>query len=185
MTAGDGERDGSGEVPQEEREDRPELDVDTAFAAIVARWGQSSGPGEGDWPEAENLAAGRPGESAAADPWVSGGEADTSSERPRNAPLIPGLADLGSEDGLPEPAEDGERFVPPDPPPLPRGDMVARLAWAGVGGGPVFLLLAALFWRDLPQVLLLAAVAAFVGGFVTLVLRMPREHPDDDDGAVV
>jgi len=175
MTSGDGERDGSGEVPQEEREDRPELDVDTAFAAIVARWGQPSGPGEDAWPEAENLTEDKPG----------GGEADARSEPPANAPLIPGLAELESEGGRREPAEDGERFVPPDPPPLPRGDMVARLAWAGVGGGPVFLLIAALFWRDLPQVLLLAAVAAFVGGFVTLVLRMPREHPEDDDGAVV
>jgi len=183
MTSGDGERDGSGEVPQEEREDRPELDVDTVFAAIVARWGQPAGPDDGGWPEAENLTEGTPG--ASADPLTGGGEADARSQRPGNAPLIPGLADLGSENGRPEPAEDGERFVPPDPPPLPRGDMVARLAWAGVGGGPVFLLLAALFWRDLPQVLLLAAVAAFVGGFVTLVLRMPRERPDDDDGARV
>jgi len=182
MSPGDGERDGSGEVPQEEREDRPELDVDTAFAAIVARWGQPAGPGEGGWPDAENLS--QPGASAEADPPPGGGEADARASRPGNTPLIPGLADPGSEDAQGS-AEDGERFVPPDPPPLPRGDMVARLAWAGVGGGPVFLLLAALFWRDLPQVLLLAAVAAFVGGFVTLVLRMPRERPDDDDGAVV
>ena len=53
-------------------------------------------------------------------------------------------------------------------------------------GGPLFLLIAALFWRDLPQLLLLLAVAAFVGGFAVLVVRMPRDRADDDDdGAVV
>jgi hypothetical protein len=29
------------------------------------------------------------------------------------------------------------------------------------------------------------AVAAFIGGFVALVLRMGDEPPEDDDGAVV
>ena len=64
--------------------------------------------------------------------------------------------------------------------------MVSRLAWSAVIGGPLFLLLAALAWRNLPSSLLLLALAAFVGGFITLVARMPQEPPDDpDDGAVV
>jgi hypothetical protein len=50
----------------------------------------------------------------------------------------------------------------------------------------VFLLLAALLWRTLPAMLLVAALLAFVIGFVVLVARMPPDHPDHhDDGAVV
>ncbi len=83
------------------------------------------------------------------------------------------------------PTEEDERYVPPDPPPL-GGDLLARISWAAVLGGPLFLVLAVIFWRDLPRMLLLAALAAFVGGFVALVARMPRERgEDDDDGAVV
>lgn len=190
------DRDGSGEVPQEEREDRPELDVDSAFAAIVAGWGEPVAEGSRSWPEAEDVPprpdrrAGR-GERAEGDPAdgaASGGQ-DLDDEdgpvvRPVGGPLLPALPGEPTAELEDEP----DRFVPPDPGPLPRGDLTTRLAWAGVAGGPVFLLLAALFWRELPQMLLMAAVVAFVGGFVTLVLRMPRDRSssgDDDDGAVV
>ncbi|HET9657833.1 MAG TPA: hypothetical protein VFP72_20945, partial [Kineosporiaceae bacterium] len=80
--------------------------------------------------------------------------------------------------------EDG--YVPPEPPPIGRGDFITTFAWVCVLGGPSFLLVAAVVWRDLPGWLLLAALAAFVGGFVLLVARLPGEPPDDpDDGAVV
>jgi hypothetical protein len=90
-----------------------------------------------------------------------------------------------------DPAEDSEdvdddRFIPPDPPPLPRGDFFTTFAWVCLLGGPLFLLFAALAWRDIPGELILAGVVAFIGGFVTLVARMPHDRPDDpDDGAVV
>jgi hypothetical protein len=84
------------------------------------------------------------------------------------------------------PAELDEHFEPPDPPPLPRGDIYSRLAWAGVIGGPLFLLIAAIVGGALPSMLIATALVAFVGGFVTLVARMPGERSDDeDDGAVV
>lgn len=90
-----------------------------------------------------------------------------------------------------DPAQDGEdlddeRFVPPEPPPLHRGDFFTTFAWVCVLGGPLLLLFAALAWRDIPGELILAAVVAFIGGFVTLVARMPGDVTDDpDDGAVV
>jgi len=171
MSSHDPEREG--EVPQEEREDRPELDVDTAFAAIIAGWGETTEPGRSTWPAAEDLATGEEAEPQAAAPEPA--------ERPSIVPGFGGPAPFTA--GEAEDAE--ERFVPPDPPPLPHGDLLSRLAWAGVVGGPLFLLIAALFWRDLPQLLLLLAVAAFVGGFAVLVVRMPRDRGDDDDGAVV
>ena len=78
-----------------------------------------------------------------------------------------------------------EHFVPDDPPSLHPTDPVSALAWLGALGGPLFLLVAALVWRDAPSVLIGAAVLAFVAGFVTLVVRMPDERQDTDDGAVV
>lgn len=93
-------------------------------------------------------------------------------------------APAGHDPSLIEDEEEG--YVPPIPPPLPRGDLVSRLAWSAVIGGPLFLLLAALTWRTLPSSLLLIALLAFIAGFVTLVARMPPEPPDDpEDGAVV
>lgn len=82
-------------------------------------------------------------------------------------------------------ALDQEGYIPADPPPLPRGDLISWLAWGGVLGAPLFLLLAALFWRSAPSVLVAAAVVAFVAGFGTLVVRMPDRGDEEDDGAVV
>jgi len=78
-----------------------------------------------------------------------------------------------------------EGYEPPEPPPL-GGDLVSRMSWAAVLGGPLFLVFAVLFWQNLPHLLMLAALAAFVGGFIALVARMPRDRDDDDnDGAVL
>jgi hypothetical protein len=88
----------------------------------------------------------------------------------------------------PEPARDEERYVPPPPPPLPTADAVTRAAWAGVAGGPLFLLLATVLQLDIEGWLAFLAVIAFVAGFVTLVARSKDRTPDDagpDDGAVV
>jgi hypothetical protein len=88
--------------------------------------------------------------------------------------------------GADEPDDDRERFVPPEAPPITSTDLVSRLAWLGVLGGPLFLLVAALVSNALPAVVVLLALAAFIGGFVTLVVRLPRDRGDDgDDGAVV
>ncbi|GMA89107.1 hypothetical protein GCM10025868_43570 [Angustibacter aerolatus] len=83
--------------------------------------------------------------------------------------------------------EPEEGYVPPEPPPLPRGDLVSRLAWAGVLLGPLVLVVAGLFFRDLGRLWLALAGLAFIGGFVTLVVRLPAHRDDDvdDDGAVV
>ncbi len=76
-------------------------------------------------------------------------------------------------------------FVPPEPPPLPRGDLQSMLAWVGVLGGPAVLLLAALVRGNLPGWLILLALGAFVGGFVVLIAKMPTDRDDGDDGAIV
>lgn len=248
------DRDG-GPVPPEEPDNWTEVDIDAAFAAIVARYGRSS-PQIGPWPVAEDVEAagtgkqshpastghrgtepaepatkpaqsptdhrgtdvGEPADVPASDPspparsedgtdrasgsrtesWAQASDPSTSvwdrhAARP-NGPSDPGdeednEGDPGDEEddeGDPGDEEDNDRYVPPAPPPLPRGDFLTTLAWVGVLGGPLFLLIAALAWHDMPAELILAGVAAFIGGFVLLVARMPNEHPDDpDDGAVV
>ena len=82
----------------------------------------------------------------------------------------------------PEPTE--ERYVPPPPPPLPHVEPKRRLAWTGLFGAPLVLLVFTVTGWDLPRLLAYALVAAFVGGFVYLVAAMPRGPRDPgDDGA--
>lgn len=226
MSSNDPERDGGPDADKPTPEPEP-LDVDRAFAAIVAAWAKDS---PATWPAEEDLSLGRhrrtddpppavvEGEPAAdprpEDPRpprgrAGGQEQGTGPERwPRGRRREDARDDDGTDDDLAltgsftgptlpsvEPSEHGpeddiggaDAFVPPDPPLPPRGDVISTLAWAGVLIGPAFLLLAVLVWRDdAPQMLVLAAVAAFIGGFVTLVARMPRHRDDDDDdGAVV
>jgi hypothetical protein len=189
MSSSDPEHD---DVPDPEPAPTPEpdpLDVDSAFAAIIAGWADA--PSTGSWPAEEDLTSGRHrrmddprGARAGASDQDDGGDDDPDDDSLALAggPLIPSLSGP-----LAEPLDDEpEGFVPPDPPPLPRGDVVSRLAWAGVIGGPIFLLTAVIGWRTAPQILVLTAVAGFVGGFVVLVSRMPKHRSDDDDdGAVV
>jgi hypothetical protein len=194
------ENEGPGDAqPKGEHEDRPELDIDSVFAAIIADFANPTPSGSGPWPSSEDLddesqapeqpaGRGRPGEDD--DPLPEPKVAGTVAERwdlPVRRIILPEDAapPAGRADALDD-EDDEEGYVPPEPPPLPRGDLVSRIAWAAVIGGPLFLLAAALAWRTLPPYLLLFALLAFVGGFVTLVARMPAEHPDDpDDGAVV
>ena len=86
------------------------------------------------------------------------------------------------------PAGDDEHYVPPAPPPLPRLDAVTKGAWLALFGGPGYLLIAVLLGWVVPSWAAFCAVAAFVGGFAALVVRMGDRPPSDsgpDDGAVV
>jgi hypothetical protein len=86
----------------------------------------------------------------------------------------------------PSPGDAREHFVPPVPPPVPRGTPARRLAWAGLFGPPLLMILAVAFRWTFPSALSVLLVAAFVGGFVFLVATMPRDRDEDgDDGAVV
>ena len=89
---------------------------------------------------------------------------------------------------VPPPGEDDDHFVPPVPPPLPRLDPVTKGAWVALFGGPLYLLVAVMASWQVPDWAAFCAVAAFVGGFATLVVRMGDRPPRDsgpDDGAVV
>lgn len=84
------------------------------------------------------------------------------------------------------PVDDEDRFVPPEPGPLPVPAPDRGIAWMGVFGAPVVLLVSLLAGIDLPRWVGWLMVAWFVGGFVYLVHQMPREPRDPwDDGSRV
>lgn len=79
-----------------------------------------------------------------------------------------------------------EHFVPPEPPPIPRGTPARRLAWVGLFGPPLLMLLAVVLGWTFPPWFSMMLVAGFVGGFVFLIATMPRDTGDGGgDGAVV
>jgi hypothetical protein len=68
-----------------------------------------------------------------------------------------------------------------------RMDPVSKGAWVALIGGPGYLLLGTLLQWTISGAEALAAIAAFITGFVILVLKMGDRPPrdEDDDGAVV
>jgi hypothetical protein len=168
-----------------------EVADELAWAGIVAGFDIPSPDPVPRWPTAEDV-----------DP--SPEPADPSSgtvteQRPEDAGAVGGarvvrpperdaVAPEAAAASSPPPAADEDHFEPPPPPPIPLPDTIGRFAWAAVLGGPLFLVLAALFDTEVSGWTGFLALSAFVGGFVTLVARMKDRPPDDldgDDGAVV
>ena len=168
------------------------------WAGIVPRTAPPRAEPVGRWPAAEDTDA------------TDAGPADPQrTEAPRSQPYAPGdgrgtSAAIGSATGFedirdeldaragPEqPAElsagdlDDEHYEPPPPPPLPGTDKIGRLAWVGLVGGPLFLVLSALLDWDKGGLPSLLAVFATIGGFVTLIARKDDDRDPGDDGAVV
>src|SRR5690606_1376221 len=82
--------------------------------------------------------------------------------------------------------DDEGHYAPPPPPPLPKLDLPAKLAWLSLFGRTAYLLYSSLIGWNLEGWVLFTAVAAFIGGFVALVVRMGDGPPNDsgwDDGA--
>lgn len=172
---------------------------------LVARFGAPApADGESPWPDREDL-AGPVGVTPAMGPSPDTMPADAQpGEPPTNPTGLPGLpvmppvpgdpwpypaAGSGPRDA-PRPADPAEdHFVPPVPPPLPRLQPATKLAWIALFGGPLYLLIATAVGATISGLAVFGAVAAFVGGFVVLVLRMDNGRPpdsgSDDNGAVV
>ncbi|MDX6327340.1 MAG: hypothetical protein QOK15_3694 [Nocardioidaceae bacterium] len=145
----------------------PGLDIDAAFAEIVAHWEPSPPSTDDDEPVERTVS------------WDSGLPAPE--EPDRRAP-----------DPAPRPAvpvdDEEEHYVPPPPPPLPKLDPRRKLAWIGVFGAPVLGLVLMVLGVVVPGWADLGLVVAFVGGFGYLVATMGSSPPDPwsgDDGAVL
>lgn len=123
----------------------------------------------------------------------SGTAAPGSTSPGSTGPGNPGLVSRGPGSGprdapIPEdPADD--HYVPPPAPPLPRLDPMTKGAWVALFAGPLYLIIATVAGWTVSGLAAFIAVAAFVGGFAVLVLRMDSGPPKDgggpDDGAVV
>ncbi|MFQ4149939.1 hypothetical protein AAGW05_14810 [Arthrobacter sp. LAPM80] len=81
--------------------------------------------------------------------------------------------------------EDDE-FVPEELPSLRGSEPAIVMSWVGAAGGPLFLVLSAIFWRQIPMILVIGVIVAFLAGTGYLLYRLPnhRDH-DSGDGAVV
>lgn len=173
----------AGEAPPESTAGRGAADPDDAWEAIVANYGERPRLEDAEErldvdPVGGNPAARSPEGDAARlrglfEPWQRPGRPERPEAEHRND-----QSDLARSHDAP--------FVPPDPPAPPRTSADRRAAWLGVLGAPLLLLVSLLVGIDLPQVVALALVAGFVGGFCYLVLTMSRVPRDPgDDGARV
>ena len=168
MTQSDDSRDDPGTGPHEGRAD-PDLpfDEEAAWRMIVENYG-----------ERPSLA-----ENATVDPAPV--VAEPVERDPFDRSYLDALEASLAEERR-ERREHEEHFVPPEPPPVPRGTPARRLAWCGLFGAPLVMLAAVVFGLQYPAWLTLGMVAAFIGGFVFLVATMPRDGGDGwGDGAVV
>ena len=143
------------------------------------------GPGPGTGADAGDAAVrdeGRP-ESGPVPPAAVPPAAGTPAERTRaifeNQPLA-GPRDYTADDD-----EDDGGFTPPEPPPLGSGEPLVVLAWIGALGGPLLLLLYAMFWQGAPLAVVLGTIAVFAGSTGYLLFRLPQHRDEDDDGAEV
>jgi hypothetical protein len=59
------------------------------------------------------------------------------------------------------------------------------LAWIGAVGGPLALLFTAMFWRSAPLLAVMGILATFLASVVYLIMKLPQEKDENDDGARV
>jgi hypothetical protein len=79
--------------------------------------------------------------------------------------------------------DDDGAFVPEEPPSLVGADPMTVLAWIGAVGGPIALVLSAMFWRSAPMLAIVGMVTAFAASVVFLIMKLPGEKDEHDDGA--
>ncbi len=171
---------------------------DAVWLDLVARL--EAGPGTPDTqpgsPEGRSPAA-RPfsdfdplGLSGAPPVELSAKERLARSAQPQEAPATPGSADgIDAPEATAGPrdyeAGDEDPFVPEEPPSLAGADPLTVLAWLGAVGGPVALLMSAMFWRAAPLTAILGMVVVFAASVIFLIMKLPGEHDEHDDGARV
>ncbi|GGO09185.1 hypothetical protein GCM10010116_18590 [Microbispora rosea subsp. aerata] len=154
----------------------PQSDEDEVWRQIVASFNETAenASGEQPWPDRENVTEERDAGDGSPGDAAPGDGARDAEETGREQPSAP--------------AADDDHYIPPPPPPLPQGDLLSRLSWLALFGGPAYLLLAALLDWPMDGWIVFTAVSAFIAGFVILVVRMGDGPPADsgwDDGAVV
>jgi hypothetical protein len=169
-----------------------ERDDEKAWAELVDAFNADpeSHDGTQRWPAAEDVDEDTPGAhdepyGEMPDPYARAPQ--TRGDHPHDGTAEASRMASSPAEGPGEPyAPDDDHFVPPTPPPIPRGDRVTRWAWTGMAAAPSVLLLSSVMkWSPSDEVMLVL-VGGFVAGFVTLIGRMRGRNPHDpDNGAVV
>jgi hypothetical protein len=158
---------------------------EAAWRDLIARFDGTADQekAEHPWPSIEDL----PGTSLAA-PGAADQSPGDSTDPLTTADRADRVIQAGDPRNYSPPEEEDEQYVPVPLPPPAKLDPLAKAAWAAVIGGPAYLLIAGLF-LSLPVSPLAAfiAVAAFIGGFVALIVKAGdrSRRDDDDDGAVL
>ncbi len=184
--------------PDPSRPEDPDhgLDIDAAFADIVAHWepaeaADADGRTPGPDPLADRPAAGTEPEPATPfedDPSgaAGAGAAPPPGQRGEQERLRDLFRPAWEEPARPAPEDDEARWTPPPPPSIPHPEPRRGLAWVCLFGTPVFALVLLVLGLTPPGWATLMMVAAFVGGFAYLVATMSAAPPDPwsgDDGA--
>lgn len=201
----------SSDRPDSSPPDDPDhgLDIDAAFAEIVAHWDltpadepperepnelQSNEPQshepQSNEPQSHEPQSNEPQSNESQSKEPRRGDGARERDAPPSAEELRQLFRPAWDDPLQSPArwDDEGHFVPPTPPPIPRMAPRRRLAWAALLGSPVVALLLVVLDVSLPGWVALLVAGAFVGGFGYLVATMRSGPPDDlsgDNGAVV
>ena len=148
----------------------------------------------GPWPAREDLPAEETAEQAPPEPPAP--PPPPAPAKPADIPVIGGTAPFehsrvirfaGDPRSYAPPEETDEAYKPEPLPPPARMDPVSKGAWVALIGGPGYLLLGTVLQWTISGTEALAAIAAFIAGFVILVVKMGDRPPrdGDDDGAVV
>lgn len=160
-------------------------DDEQVWAEIVQNFHSSTGSERPQWPAAENVDT----DAEATDHGPATGNDGPAAHEETAAAHEEAPADDGDRTSGQRPATEQDpegHFVPPSPPPIPRTDLITRLAWVCVLGTPLLFLLAVVVGRPISGLLGALGAGAFIGGFVLLVMRLRGHDPyDPDDGAVV
>jgi hypothetical protein len=149
---------------------------DLTWAQIVAGYDAPTTTAVAPWPVYEDV-----------DASIDEAETSTAFPPPIEQPASD-ISDRSRRRSRFEDPDEVDRFVPPQPPPLPRLAAADQLGWLGLIGGPTVLIAAAVFRLALPPWLTLVAALGFIAGFVSLVVRMDNgenREDDPDNGAQV
>jgi hypothetical protein len=143
-------------------------DDTAAWERILADFNAEPAEGAHPWPDAEDI---------------------TDEERPKpRSRVVRVRLDRDEPDDEDEQEDDEEHFVRPDPPELPRGDMLTKVAWAVMLLAIAYPVVSLATGWPLPGWAITLAVVVFIAGIVIHVLRIRDPHSDEpgsDDGAVV
>lgn len=183
------------------RSDADDVDVDAAWASIIAGYDEEIDEAAAPWPAAENVSERAPDDT---DPDLGrrlnfdvstiddfSDKIDVTTDQPTTRPpdeptLLDALDTFGA--ALPESADEDEGYTPPPPPPVPRPPIPVVLALLGIASGLVLFFRPTLLPIDNDLTLLLGFLT-LLAGVITLIWRLrPGDDDDDDsgdDGAVV